>query len=43
MKIEDELKSKVEYNKSTRIVLNLLYTQNEITESFNEILKPYDI
>jgi hypothetical protein len=43
MKIEDELKSKVEYNKSTRVVLNLMYTQNVITESFNEILKPYDI
>lgn len=43
MKIEDELKSKVDYNKSTRVVLNLMYTQNVITESFNEILKPYDI
>ncbi|WP_269223235.1 MULTISPECIES: MarR family winged helix-turn-helix transcriptional regulator [Flavobacterium] len=43
MKIEDELKSTVDYNKSTRVVLNVMYTQNVITESFNEIIKPYDI
>lgn len=43
MKIEEELKSKVDYNKSTRVVLNLMYTQNVITERFNEIIKPYDI
>lgn len=43
MKIEEELKSTVEYNKSTRVVLNLMYTQNVVTERFNEIIKPYDI
>jgi DNA-binding MarR family transcriptional regulator len=43
MKIEDELKSTIDYNKSTRVVLNVMYTQNVISESFNEILKPYDI
>ena len=43
MKIEDELKSTVDYTKSTREVLNLMYTQNVITDSFNEIIKPYDI
>ncbi|AOW10856.1 MarR family winged helix-turn-helix transcriptional regulator [Flavobacterium gilvum] len=43
MKIEEELKSKVDYNKSTRVVLNLMYTQNVITERFNEIIKSYDI
>lgn len=43
MKIEHELKSTVDYNKSTRIVLNVLYTQNVITDSFNEIVKQYDI
>jgi DNA-binding MarR family transcriptional regulator len=43
MKIEDELKSTVDYNKSTRVVLNVMYTQNVITDSFNEIIKPYDI
>jgi DNA-binding MarR family transcriptional regulator len=43
MKIEDALKSTVDYNKSTRVVLNIMYTQNVITDSFNEIIKPYDI
>jgi len=43
MKIEDELKSKADYNKSTRAVLNVMYTQNVIADSFNEILKPYEI
>ncbi|CAN1521391.1 MarR Transcriptional regulators [Flavobacteriaceae bacterium] len=43
MKIEEELKSTVDYNKSTRVVLNVMYTQNVITDSFNEIVKVYDI
>ena len=43
MKIEEELKSKVDYSISTRVVLNVTYTQNVITESFNEVIKPYDI
>jgi DNA-binding MarR family transcriptional regulator len=43
MKIEEELKSTVEYNKSTRVVLNIMYTQNVISDSFNEIVKRYDI
>ncbi len=43
MKIEEELKSKVEYNTSTRVFLNIMYTQNVISDSFNEIVKPYDI
>ena len=43
MKIEEELKSTVDYNKSTRVVLNLMYTQVVLTERFNEVLKPYDI
>jgi DNA-binding MarR family transcriptional regulator len=43
MKIEQELKSKVDYNKSTRVVLNIMYTQNIINESFNEVLKPFEI
>jgi DNA-binding MarR family transcriptional regulator len=43
MKIEEELKSEVDYNISTRVVLNVTYTQNVITESFNEVIKPYDI
>jgi DNA-binding MarR family transcriptional regulator len=43
MKIEDALKSTVDYNKSTSAILNVLYTQNVITDSFNEIIRPYDI
>lgn len=43
MKIEEELKSTVEYNIATKVVLNLTYTQNVISERFNEVLKPYDI
>ena len=43
MKIEDEIKSTVALDISKKIILNVLYTQNVITENFNEILKPYDI
>jgi len=43
MKIEEELKSTVDYDKSTRVVLNLMYTQVLLSEKFNEVLKPYDI
>ncbi len=28
---------------SKKIIMNIIYTQNVITENFNEILKPYDI
>lgn len=43
MKIEEVLKSIVPMDNSKQIILNVLYTQNVITESFNEILKPYEI
>ncbi|WP_348800254.1 MarR family winged helix-turn-helix transcriptional regulator [Flavobacterium adhaerens] len=43
MKIEDELKSTIAYSKPKKIVLNLMYTVNVLTECFNEIIKPYDI
>jgi DNA-binding MarR family transcriptional regulator len=43
MKIEDEIKSTVALDISKKITLNILYTQNVITDNFNEILKPYDI
>ncbi|MFV5685872.1 MarR family winged helix-turn-helix transcriptional regulator [Flavobacterium sp. GB2R13] len=43
MKIEDEIKSTVELDISKKIALNILYTQNVITDNFNEVLKPYDI
>ncbi|MFV8376633.1 MarR family winged helix-turn-helix transcriptional regulator [Flavobacterium sp. LB1P62] len=43
MKIEDEIKSTIALDISKKITLNILYTQNVITDNFNEILKPYDI
>ena len=43
MKIEDELKSTVDYSKSKRVILNIMYSQNVITDSFNEIIKGHDI
>lgn len=43
MKIEEEIKSTVTLDISKKIILNVLYTQNVITDNFNEILKPYDI
>jgi DNA-binding MarR family transcriptional regulator len=43
MKIEEELKSTIDYNTSTRVFLNIMYTQNVISDSFNEIVKPYEI
>ncbi|WP_281336269.1 MarR family winged helix-turn-helix transcriptional regulator [Flavobacterium eburneipallidum] len=43
MKIEEVIKSTVPLDNSKKIILNVLYTQNVITDNFNEILKPYDI
>jgi DNA-binding MarR family transcriptional regulator len=43
MKIEDEIKSTVALDISKKIILNVMYTQNVITDNFNEILKPFDI
>ncbi|WP_158727992.1 MULTISPECIES: MarR family winged helix-turn-helix transcriptional regulator [unclassified Flavobacterium] len=43
MKIEEILKSTVTMDNSKKIILNILYTQNVITENFNEILKPFEI
>ncbi|WP_396168520.1 MarR family winged helix-turn-helix transcriptional regulator [Flavobacterium sp.] len=43
MKIEDEIKSTVTLDYSKKVVLNILYTQNVVTDKFNDILKPYEI
>jgi DNA-binding MarR family transcriptional regulator len=43
MKIEDVIKTTAMLDNSKRIVLNVLYTQNVITDKFNEILKPYEL
>lgn len=43
MKIEEILKTTVPMDNSKKIILNILYTQNVITENFNELLKPHEI
>jgi DNA-binding MarR family transcriptional regulator len=43
MKIEDEIKSTVELNLPKKIILNIMYTQNILSEKFNDVLKPYDL
>jgi DNA-binding MarR family transcriptional regulator len=43
MKIEEEIKSTVALDNSKKIILNVLYTQNVVTDKLNEILKPYDL
>jgi DNA-binding MarR family transcriptional regulator len=43
MKIEDEIKSSIALKLETKIVLNVLHTQNLINEKFNIVLKPYDL
>lgn len=43
MKIEEVIKSAAPLSPAKRIVLNIMYTQNILGESFNEILKPFDL
>ncbi|RTY66641.1 MarR family transcriptional regulator [Flavobacterium sp. GSP27] len=43
MKIEEILKTTIPMDNSKKIILNVLYTQNVITENFNELLKPHEI
>ena len=43
MKIEEVIKSNVEIDNSKKVVMNIIYTQNVISDHFNEILKPYDL
>lgn len=43
MKIEEVVKSTTEYPLQKKTVLNIMYTQNILAESFNEVLKPYDL
>jgi DNA-binding MarR family transcriptional regulator len=43
MKIEDAIKSNAVIKPSKKVVLNIIYTQNDIHERFLEILKPYDL
>ncbi|NNT72303.1 MarR family transcriptional regulator [Flavobacterium sp. IMCC34852] len=43
MKIEEIIKSTVAMDDAKKVILNIMYTQNVISEKFNEILKPYDL
>ncbi len=43
MKIEDVIKTNSKLENSKKIILNILYTQNCITEKFNDVLKPYEL
>jgi DNA-binding MarR family transcriptional regulator len=43
MKIEEVIHSTVPMDNSRKVILNICYTQNVVGDSFNEILKPYDI
>lgn len=43
MKIEEAIKSTTPISISKKTMLNIMYTQNLLAESFNEILKPYDL
>ncbi|WP_353083245.1 MarR family transcriptional regulator [Flavobacterium sp.] len=43
MEIEKITKSNIKLDDSKKIILNIIYTQNVITDKFNEIIKPYDL
>jgi DNA-binding MarR family transcriptional regulator len=43
MKIEEIIKSTSALNEAKSVILNIIYTQNIISEKFNELLKPYDL
>ncbi len=43
MKIEDVIKSASPLPLDKRTILNIMYTQSIISESFNEVIKPYEI
>lgn len=43
MKIEEVIKSSIALSDSKKVILNIMYAQNIISDKFNEILKPYDL
>lgn len=43
MKIEDVIKSTTAMSLSKKTLLNIMYTQNIIAESFNDVLKQHDL
>ena len=43
MKIEDEIKSTIPINIAKKVLLNVTFTKNVISDKFQEIIKPYDL
>jgi DNA-binding MarR family transcriptional regulator len=43
MKIEEVIKSNIALKDAKKVILNVMYTQNVLSDKFNEILKPYDL
>ncbi|MFN3754082.1 MarR family winged helix-turn-helix transcriptional regulator [Flavobacterium sp.] len=43
MKIEEVIKSTVALEDAKKVILNIMFTQNVISDKFSEILKPYDL
>ena len=43
MKIEEIIKTNTNLEDSKKIILNIIYTQNVITDKFNEVIKPHDL
>ncbi|OYQ36051.1 MarR family transcriptional regulator [Flavobacterium cyanobacteriorum] len=43
MRLEEAIKSKTEYTLEKKVVLNIILTSNILGDTFNEIIKPYDL
>ena len=43
MTIEQIIKSNVALDDAKKVILNVMFTQNNIAERFNEIMKPFDL
>jgi DNA-binding MarR family transcriptional regulator len=43
MRIEDIIKSTVTLDDAKKVIINVMFTQNVISDKFNEVLKPYDL
>lgn len=43
MRIEEVIKSTITLDDAKKVILNIMYTQNVISDKFSEILKPYDL
>ncbi|WP_310556536.1 MarR family transcriptional regulator [Flavobacterium sp.] len=43
MKIEEEIKSTVTIDLAKKVLLNISFTRNVLSDKFQEIIKPYDL